>query len=72
MGLSCSQSEKHLRPAALSLNHSSEQLTAVSSVRRAIQAPLTGFKRELSEVPYYTLGKAAFQAFTDTLSQIWD
>lgn len=43
VGLICLQSEKHLRPTALSLNHSSEQLTAVSSVRRAIQKPVTGF-----------------------------
>lgn len=71
-GLSCFQSEKHLRPTALSLNHSSEQLTAVSSVRRATQKPLTGFKRELPEVLYYTLGKAAFWTFIDTLFQIWD
>lgn len=43
--------------------------SAVSTVRRVIQEPLTGFKRESSEVLYYTLEKAEFQAFTDTLPQ---
>jgi len=60
VGLSCSPLEKHARPAALLLNHSPERLVAVFSVRRTIPEPLTGFKRELSEVLYYTLGKAAF------------
>lgn len=41
--------------------------SAVSSVRRAIQEPLTGFKRELSEVLYYTLEKAEFQASPSNL-----
>lgn len=67
VGLSCSQSLKHLRPITVI---KPTLRSAVSSVRRAIQEPLTGFKRELSEVLYYTLGKAEFQAFTDTFPQI--
>lgn len=61
VGLNCSQLQKHLRPAALPLNHSSEEFTAVSSERRAIQEPLTRFNLRANYLNFCTiLGKAGF------------